>query len=399
MNKEQLTNGVPVRSLLGKPIYALDAGRCLGSVKDVVYDTTDARLLALTTEYPGYFSAHRRVLLFEDIKSIGPDAITVQSNSVLRGGADVRHVLQAVERGHTMDSKTVLMESGEILGSISSTLIDPSTGRAVSYELSKGFTADVRSGKSYVPVEKTERFGPDAVVVKNDTKEFIESQAPGGMAGAYESAAETVSDYGRAMSSATDEQKALFAQGKIAGNDVRDDSGYLIVAEGEMITSVTVGVARQRGELNGLAMSAASGMASSGYEGTRSAMADAGTSAGESWESTRAKATEGWSRFVDYANRSMDNASRRRAIAEQKRFLKGQISDSDVTDDRGQMILKSGEVITPLVLDTLDRIGKLEQVKVKREEPVATVARVEPQLHVVMETQEQHTREHTRPHI
>lgn len=398
MRIEELRKGIPTSSILGMPVYTLDRGRCLGSVKDVVYDSNNGRLIGVTIEEPGFFSPERRVLLFEDIQSIGRDAIMIEKRDALRRTERVPEVHRAVERRHSIKGKMLITESGNKLGSISDAYIDENSGHAVSYEVSHGVTGDIGSGRNYVSASQARTVGLDAIIVPDDVESTLEEQEPGGMKGAYQAAGARASEYKQQISEMSHEKKVELSRGKTAGYDVRDDDGRMIVAKDSVVTDEVIRTAEERGKMNQVAMATGAASASAGFGRARAGASGAYEQAGGTWEQTKQSLSEAWSNFTESFSKSADESGRRRAISAQKKFLQGKISDSDVRDDRGNLLLKSGEVITPLVLDTLDRTGKLEHVRIKPEETVS-VAKVEPQLHLVMETHEQEKREQTRPHI
>ncbi|HOK54345.1 MAG TPA: PRC-barrel domain-containing protein, partial [Armatimonadota bacterium] len=127
-------------------IYSVQKGKRIGSVKDVVYDGEHSRLLALTLEEPGLISPDRRILPYERIKSIGRDAIMIENEGILitekEAGEDIRRLPQ---KG-SLPGKKVITQSGNYLGTITDVLIDRSTGKSISYEVSGGITKDIGAG-------------------------------------------------------------------------------------------------------------------------------------------------------------------------------------------------------------------------------------------------------------
>ncbi len=451
MKKEDLTSGVHTSSLVGMPIYTLDYGKRIGSVKDVLYDSTQSRLVGFTIEEPGIISPDRRILPFESVKSIGRDAVMVPTRDVLIPERNANGYSRFRRQHGSITDKYVISESGNRLGSISDVIVDAVTGEAVSYELTMGVTRDIGGGRRYVDADGAIVVGHDAVIISNEAERRTQEQAPGGIAGAYEGAKTKTSQYGAMAGDYTREQEANMARGRVAGRDVADSHGLVIVSKGEVITDDGIEHARVEDKLHDLALAAGIGSVEAGYgSATDSAYAATGAQlmgrvvpkdvvneqgavvipagtvvtdevlmharqsgvmgrlasivlgehakgrAESVWGEMRSWATDTWSGISDSSREANERANRRKTVAEQKTFLKGKVSATDVSNDAGEVILREGEIITPLVLDDLDRAGKLEQVKLVPEGHPAEGPHdeSEAEVHLIVETRQQHERHH-----
>lgn len=391
--KRDLMSGQKISSITGMPIYTLDRGKCIGSVKDIVYDGEHSRLVALTVEEPGIISPERRVLPFDQVRSIGRDAVMVENEGVMKAEKDVPELASVVAHKGTVTDKRVITESGNILGSIGDILIDTATGEAVSYEVTGGIAKDIGRGRTYVGAPKVVVIGRDAVIVPDETEVMLARQEPGGLVSMYQSAAGEVHKAGASISDYTKEQEINLSRGKTAGQDVYDDQGLLIVKKGDEITDLVIDHAVRTGKMHEIAMSAGVGGAAAGYEAAREKTREAGGGAGGFWQETKARATEAWSNMQEDTQRASEEMARRRVTASQKEFLRGKASATEVKDDQGNTIVGEGEVLTPLVLDNLDRAGKLEHVRLMPEGKPAEVTEEEaehPELHVIVGTPQEH---------
>lgn len=396
MDKQALMTGLPASSMIGMPIYSLETGRRLGAVKDVILKKEDTSLLAFTIEERGFFSPHRWVLPFDQVKSVGQDAIMVESGQVFVRDRDMPEVREATRHEKTMSGKAMVTTSGNRLGSTADVLLDPNTGKPVSVELSRGVARDIQRGRSYVNAPRAELVGIDAVIVPDDTETFVEEQEPGGLTAAYGAAKERGKEYAGQAGAYTQEKEIEMSRGRVAGNDVYDDDGTLIVAKGDRIDDLVIDIAVRRNKMHQVAMAAGVGEAAAAYERGRERVGGA---------AAREQAGTYWDQFKAWARRTRDNlahstndyasrGARKQAVYSQKQFLKGRLAASEVRYDNGEVALREGEVITPLILDTLDRQGLLESVKVKPE-PVQEASAV----HLVVEKPEEHTQHKTRTHI
>lgn len=444
MNRSELMNGRRLSRLIGFPIYTLDNGKRIANIKDVIFDGPNNKLLAFTVEKRGVFSPHRYILTFDKVKSLGLNAVMVDNDGVFVKEKSAPDLSKALKGNSEILGKRVLTESGVNLGNIVEILINSDTGQAISYEVSSGISKDIGSGRNYIEAPKTVEIGKDAMIVSNEVLRDLQEQAPGGMLGAYQGAVATGAQYGAAITSYTQEQEINLSKGKTAGHDVYDEQGGLIVTKGEIITDRVINDAVTDGKMHDVALAAGVGGVTAGYQAaTDASLAQlkgrrvpydviddkgmvvvpqdtvvtddtiakakeygvtgqlASTVVGETarggaqsfWTSLSDWASRTWSNLTHATQESSLNYSRSRAVAAQKNFLMGKVAKNDVRDAKGSFALKSGDVITPLVLDTLDRQGLLELVKIKPEPSPVMVShprKEEPEVHVVLETSVQH---------
>lgn len=451
MNKSYLMSGRSANSLIGRSIFTIDQGKKIGSIKDVVYDSEHSKLLAFTIEEPGIFSSHRQILPFDNVKSIGEDVVMVENENVFMNERDVPDVRSILQQKNGINKKCIITESGNVLGYLADVLIDEKTGDAISYEVTGGFTRDIGSGRNFVAALDARVVGKHAIILPDEAETTIKEQEPGGLAGAYASAKERGREYGEGVSEYTQQKEIDMSRGKTAGRDITDDEGGLIVGKGKKITDSVIEEAVSKGKMHDVAMAAGVGGLAGGYkrmhagitgaakerlkgrrvpyditddqgnvvieEGTvitdqtlnrasemgvsndlaSAVLGSTARGGAESlWDTTKDWASRTWSNITAATERSADKTSRRRAISAQKSFLTGKISAVDVHDDMNNVVLKKGEVITPLVLDDLDRQGKLTQVKPMPEKnPEDEYGAV----HVVLEKSQEHSQHKTRSHI
>ncbi len=325
MEKQDLVKGKKTTSFIGMPIYSVQKGKRIGSVKDVVYDGEHSRLLALTLEEPGLISPDRRILPYERIKSIGRDAIMIENEGILitekEAGEDIRRLPQ---KG-SLPGKKVITQSGNYLGTITDVLIDRSTGKSISYEVSGGITKDIGAGRGYVATPESVLVGEDAMIVPDETEIMLETQEPGGIVGAYQAAVMRAREYGGRVSEYTQEQEIRMSKGRTAGHDVRDDEGNLIVAKGQIIDDDVIDLAVASGKMHQVAMSAGVGATSAGYEEARI-------------------------RVSEYTRE------------QEIKLAKGRVAGQNVRDNEGNLILSRGQVIDDEVINKAIAADKMHQV-------------------------------------
>lgn len=224
-------------SITGLQVIAQDSGAHLGPVLDLVFDHDANQCLALLLRDRGLFKG-AQVVLWNDVSTIGKDAVLVRSGDVVVDPYDVarlRELMETQNDTHLSGTK-IMSEDGRDLGSFADVYVDETTGQVVGYEVSGGFVSDTMSGKRFVPATRTDdlRVGEDVILASPDLNSEFERQAtenPGGLKGAMSSAGEstsgafaTVKDkvtetYSNVADASVEKQKE-FVVGKTAGRDV-----------------------------------------------------------------------------------------------------------------------------------------------------------------------------------
>lgn len=414
-----------IRELAGMPVMTRETGRKLGNVKDIIFDPPAGRLAAVTIESAGFFGPRRRFLKMDDIRSIGEDAIMVDSDAVLRRPENEPNLRNTVDRGNTLTAKTIVTEDGNILGNVSDVHISPDSGEALRYEVSGGAVSDAQTGRSTFPVPNALVVGPDAIVVPDSVEQQMEAQAPGGLAGAYAGTKEGAADYWsrvkewwHGVTQSAVDKEADYALGKVAGADVMDDQGNPIVRGGEEITEREVVRARVSGKVHQLALAAGWGVTRSGYESARERASAAtqeraaafvvGKKANETirdddgnvivrknavidqedvdqaraagkLSALTASVTAAGAKGVlgaigdktqsalqsgrGYVSGAAEQMGQNRLTAQQREIAVGKVSATDIRDDEGNVLVAEGEVFTPMALQALEDQGRLGQIR------------------------------------
>lgn len=147
-------------SLLGMPVFAVDAGRKLGIVERLLFSIEEKRVVALALT-PGA-SQLQPLLPVGKILSIGHDAITVASEADTEATVE-NQVPARVVGFDQIEKERVITESGEDLGGVSSLHFDESDFRLMHLELGRGFL----SSTFRVSVHDIVSVGEDVIVVRD----------------------------------------------------------------------------------------------------------------------------------------------------------------------------------------------------------------------------------------
>ncbi|GGI73007.1 PRC-barrel domain-containing protein [Deinococcus wulumuqiensis] len=327
------------KELLGRPVVAVSNGAQVDNVHDVVFDHQGNRVLALLVEEGGWFSAGKAVP-FERVQSIGEKAVMIATpEDVVNTRRDP--VLKEALAGKTnLIGMTLLTTDGQTLGKITDVYFDERSGQVEGYEASGGLFADMTNGRTFIPAPQTIQIGKDSAIVPADVAAAMREQAPGGIRGAFHAAGQSLSGVGQGLTGAVQgaadsvrgayedtsrsvrdtyenvtenvqdaaregqaqaraavdtlrtrvqeeaedlrdasaERQRAFVVGKVAGEDVRTESGVLIVAKGTPIDEGQARFAEQSGALPALVAAATAGGV---QEGVRGLLADPQSASGD----------------------------------------------------------------------------------------------------------------------
>lgn len=152
-----------VKDLQGMHVLATQEGRDLGTVKDVLFDAQERRVLGLMVSA----SALRGSQMFLDrshIHGFGGDAVTIDSESDLEGISSTAHARELAEAGIHLEGVQVLTEGGDSIGKLDKVLLDDE-GQIAGYHASAGILGF--GGKHDIAPADVVSLGRDAIVVRN----------------------------------------------------------------------------------------------------------------------------------------------------------------------------------------------------------------------------------------
>lgn len=142
---------VRLSELHGRPIMDLSTAATIGSVDGVVLDAPAGRLTALTVARS---SAGRTILDWNSVRSVGPDAVTVDDDGAIRPPAGA-YEAGAADGSFRAVSKQVLTDDGDAAGMVDDVVVDIETG---------AFVGLVIDGTA-VPASQVVAVGDHAVII------------------------------------------------------------------------------------------------------------------------------------------------------------------------------------------------------------------------------------------
>jgi sporulation protein YlmC with PRC-barrel domain len=146
-------------ALKDRAVVSLADGTRIGRVSDVLFDTAELRLAALALTTTGGQS----ILPFAAVRSLGTDAVTVESTATMQGAAPAAgNVLRGL--GDLVGMKAVNSD-GTLLGEVRELEIDQAGGKLVSLEVHHGGVLGLGGTTVTAPVATVRSIGPELVTL------------------------------------------------------------------------------------------------------------------------------------------------------------------------------------------------------------------------------------------
>lgn len=391
--------------LLGLNIVAFDSGERIDTIKDIIFDQEANEIRGFVVDEGGWFHS-ARVLPLNAVRSIGDDAVIIESKESIIGAKDHAEIGRIMQSDNVLKGIKLMTVSGRDLGSLHDVFFDEKTGRAEGYEVSGGIFADMYTGRSFVPAPQTIKIGHDVAFVPDETEQLMEEQV-GGFKGAVQhatdkagelkdsaseklgelkdSASEKFGDLKDATSERYDALKDSTSErfdqlqsgvaieetkGLRVKTFVRGEGGMILAAPGQIVTDTVI--ERTRAQHREGALLAATGLETGGTPQNRAgnaahetgerisqATAVAGEWIGEGFERAKEGATNLWDnlkgKVTDYREKAVIEAEEKRV----KNAL-GRPVTQIILDKQDKIILNVGEIITHQAIELSRQNGELD---------------------------------------
>ncbi len=371
-------------SILGLQVISQESAKSFGKVLDLVFDHDADKCIGLVLKERGFLGiGSAQVVPWEEIVSIGKDAVIVKADDSVVNPADHTQLQEVMDREAHLSGTRIITDDGRDLGTFAEIYLDEATGKTVGYEVSGGFISDTMSGKRYIPAEHTEnlRVGEDVLLASPIVADEFERQTteePGGLRGAYGTAKDKVADTYDNIASASIEQQKAFVVGKTAGRDVAlpvpdvalpalnaapptpdstetsilpaseptviayEPQGTLLVRQGETITQEIADIAEQRGVLHQLLLAVGATATSGAVDAAKGQLATAQTSLANQTSAVSAQV-----------------ADTQESLAEK---AIGQPAGRDVDLPNGSTLVAVGMIITRSMMEVARTYGKEDEL-------------------------------------
>lgn len=170
---------VKAKSVIGLKVFTIQEGKEIGSVKDVVYDPKQNRIISLLVGSNSLLP-DEKVLNFDAIKSIGPDAVIIENANLLKKLDSLpKPVQDTINEGSELIKLKIVTEDGVVLGSVSDIYLDKKSGQVSELEVTQGGFRDIHTGKKRVRITDIITIGKDAAIVKDYVTEKVGNQEGG----------------------------------------------------------------------------------------------------------------------------------------------------------------------------------------------------------------------------
>lgn len=151
----------------GISVVSLDAGEKLGNVNDIVFEEAGRRIAALGVHVASGSRAADLAdpswLAAKDVHAIGPDALTVQSVSVLHESPPADATLHLDD----LLKRKVVTASGVYVGQVASVEVADDSPAVTEIEVSPGLLKSNRM----VPIDQVSTIGEEMVIVSDAVAE------------------------------------------------------------------------------------------------------------------------------------------------------------------------------------------------------------------------------------
>lgn len=175
------------RTLIGMPIYSLDRGEKIGTVKNLIFDPDQKKVLGLAL-HEGSLFRKPEIIPFDHIENIGPDAVVLK-RGLPAMASEEEFEPDLLKESFNLTGKRVVTEKGHLLGTVYDLEIDEQTGEVLGIAVTRGLFQDTAEGKKFLGYDHIDQIGPHAIVVSEAALEALSNQT-GGLAATYQSVKE-----------------------------------------------------------------------------------------------------------------------------------------------------------------------------------------------------------------
>ena len=147
--------------LAGLAVVTLTGGEKLGKIDDLVFNPSTGRVTGFFVDRGAIFSKPK-FLPTGDVKSLGEDALTLESETALLDGPSA---LTGELAGKTVEGLPVLNTGGTVVGKVADVVVDTATLTVPHLLLAGSLIANTLHGKPHLPLADVQTIGADSVIV------------------------------------------------------------------------------------------------------------------------------------------------------------------------------------------------------------------------------------------
>lgn len=154
---------------LNLPVISLDSGRNLGTCQGYIFDASK-KALALQVRQKGFLSKCK-IIPFEEISSIGRDAIMITSEASFVSPKKAPEISRVIEEKIQILGAEVLTEKGENIGQVQEVLLETRSGKINSILVGQGMIKNLARGPVQILTQDIKKTGGDRVIVSSSADE------------------------------------------------------------------------------------------------------------------------------------------------------------------------------------------------------------------------------------
>ena len=163
-------------NFVAMPVFSLEDGEQIGTVKEVVIDKKNLEISALIIEPKGFFK-EQKIIPYIKVKNVGSDAITIDRSTGATNPANLPNILSLMKNNNNIIGTKVITESGVTLGYIEEFIVDDTNGKIVAFELS-GKVSGLVGGKARLDASCAVTLGKDALITKSGSENELTVISP-----------------------------------------------------------------------------------------------------------------------------------------------------------------------------------------------------------------------------
>lgn len=171
------------------PVFSLEEGLHIGSVKELVLDPAGKRVAALVIEQKGWFK-EQRFIPYHKVHSVGDDAITIEKTSGVQKAAGLPDIVKLLKDRVKIIGAKIVAENGNVLGFVDEYYIEVDTGNITGLEFSGSLINNMMKGRAFLDISYVRTVGREVIVVTNEAGENI-FKLDGGLQETFKNVRET----------------------------------------------------------------------------------------------------------------------------------------------------------------------------------------------------------------
>lgn len=156
-----------VNEIIGKSVVTVGNGEKLGTIADVLFDTSSQQLVGLVIGSGVLRNEH--VLPLTEVQTVGRDAVLVRSAEHVMNPREWKESDVSATRWSAIKGRHVVTADGREIGHASDFLVEEHSGALGGIEIEERSLAGLRHRRHVVASPPAPRIGPDVIVVADDT--------------------------------------------------------------------------------------------------------------------------------------------------------------------------------------------------------------------------------------